>query len=104
MENKGSQRHMPSGWNRNGLETFNKLAKEVLQDRKKHGVEFDKAFKRYCEEAKMSCTNTTRKRKINYVDTYSDLHGGEAIENEEEHSESDGDDAEKWAAKNVFVV
>ena len=104
MENKGSQRHLPSGWNRNGLETFNKLAKEVLQDRKKHGVEFDKAFKISCEKEKMSSTNTTRKRKRNYIDTYSDLHGGEAIENEEEHSESDGDDAGKWAAKNVFVV
>jgi aldehyde:ferredoxin oxidoreductase len=70
MENKESQRQLPtSGWNKNGLETFNELAREVLQNRKKHGVEFDKAFKISCEKAKMSCTNTTRKRKRSYIDT-----------------------------------
>jgi hypothetical protein len=63
MGNKGSQRQMPSGWNKNGLETFNELAREVYKDRKKHGVEFDKAFKISCEKEKMSSTNTTRKRR-----------------------------------------
>ena len=103
MENKESQRHLPSGWNRNGLETFNNLAREVLQDHKKHGVEFDKAFKISCEEAKMSCTNTTHKRKRNYIDTYSDLNGGKGIKSEEEHIYNDGK-AENWVAEHVFLV
>ena len=91
---------MSSGWNKIGLETFNKLAKEVLKDRKKHGVKFDKAFT-ICEEAKMSSTQTTRKRKRNVVDTYSDLNGGEAIKNKEEDSDSD---TENWAAANVYII
>ena len=71
-----------------------------MQDRKKHGVKFDKAFT-ISKEAKMSCTQPTRKRKRNYIDTYSDLHGGEAIKNEEEDSDSE---AENWAAANVYIV
>ena len=91
---------MSSGWNRDGLETFNKLAKEVVKDRKKHGVIFDKAFT-LCEEAKDKATKTTRKRTRNVVDIYSDLNGGAAIENREEDSDSD---TENWVAKNVYIV
>ena len=91
---------MSSGWNNIGLETFNKLAKEVLKDRKKHGVNFDKAFTIW-EEAKKCSTQTTRKRRRNIVDTCSDLNGGEAIKNEEEDSDSD---TENWAAANVYII
>ena len=94
---------MPSGWNKKGLETFNRLANEVLNDRKKHGVEFDKAFKTSCEEAKMSCTNTTRKRNRNVVDTYSDLNEGEGIKNKEKDTENDGE-AESWVSEHVFII
>jgi hypothetical protein len=102
MVNKGSQRHLPSGWNKKGLETFNRLAREVLNDRMKRGEEFDKAFKTSCEEAKLSCTKTTPKRKRNYVDTYNDL-DGEGIQNKGEHIDSDGE-PENWVSEHVFIV
>jgi hypothetical protein len=103
MENRESQRNLPSGWNKNGLETFNRLAREVLNDRMKHGEEFDKAFKTSCDEAKLSCTKTTPKRKRNYVDTYNDLDGGEGIQNKGEHIDSDGE-PESWVSEHVFIV
>ena len=103
MQNKLSQRHLSSGWNKDGLETFNRLAREVLKDREKHGVQFDKAFKTSCEEAEWSSTKPTRKRKRNIIETYSDLHGGEGIKNKKEHIDSDGE-AENWVAEHVFMV
>ena len=41
---------LPCGWSKDGLETFNQLAKEVSIDRKEHGEEFDNAFKTNIEQ------------------------------------------------------
>jgi len=89
------------GWSKHGLQTFNQLAKEVYKNRKEHGEEFDKAFKKSIEQ-EMASTNKTGKRKRNCVDTYNDLNEGELIMKDEENSEDE--EQEEWVAKNVFVV
>jgi hypothetical protein len=90
---------LPCGWTKDGLETVNQLAKEVNIDRKQHDAEFDKAFKKSCEQEMVS-NNTTRKRKRNTTST-NDLNEGEQIMKEEEKS---GREEEQWVAKNVFIV
>ena len=92
---------MSCGWSKHGLQTFNQLAKEVYKNRKEHGEEFDKAFKKSIEQ-EMASTNKTGKRKRNCVDTYNDLNEGELIMKDEENSEDE--EQEEWVAKNVFVV
>jgi hypothetical protein len=89
------------GWSKDGLQTFNQLAKEVYKNRKEHGEEFDKAFKKSIEQ-EMASTNKTGKRKRNCVDTYNDLNEGELIMKDEENSEDE--EQEEWVAKNVFIV
>ena len=92
---------MSCGWSKDGLQTFNQLAKEVYKNRKEHGEEFDKAFKKSIEQ-EMASTNKTGKRKRNCVDTYNDLNEGELIMKDEENSEDE--EQEEWVAKNVFIV
>ena len=92
---------MSCGWSKDGLQTFNQLAKEVYKNRKEHGEEFDKAFKKSIEQ-EMASTNKTGKRKRNCVDTYNDLNEGGLIMKDEENSEVE--EQEEWVAKNVFIV
>jgi hypothetical protein len=89
---------LPCGWSQDGLQTFNKLAKEISADQQKHGEEFDTAFKKSIEQ-EMASTNKTGKRKRNYIETYNDLNEGELIMKDEEES-----DEEDWVRKNVFIV
>jgi predicted AAA+ superfamily ATPase len=90
------------GWSKDGLQTFNQLAKEVYKNRKEHGEEFDKAFKKESIKQEMASTNKTGKRKRNCVDTYNDLNEGGLIMKDEENSEDE--EQEEWVAKNVFIV
>jgi hypothetical protein len=69
---------LPCGWSQDGVQTFNKLAKEVSTDCQKHDEEFDKAFRKSIEQ-EMTSTNKTGKRKRNYIETYNDLNEGELI-------------------------
>ena len=94
----GTTSHLPCGWLKDGLQTFNQLTKEVYISCKEHGEEFDKAFKKTIEE-EMASTNKTGKRKRNCIDTYNDLNEGELIIKEEEHS-----DEEHWVSRNVFFI
>jgi hypothetical protein len=94
---------LSSGWNKEGLETFNTLATEVLRDRELHGEQFDKDFKTSWEEAETSCTKNIRKRKRNIIETYSDLHGGKGLQNKKEIIDGDSQ-AESWVTANVFVI
>lgn len=93
---------MPCGWSKDGLQTFNQLAKEVNKNRQEHGEEFDKAFKKTIEE-EMASTNKTGKRKRNCIDTYNDLNEGALVKNDEESSGVEVDQ-EDWVSKNVFLV
>ena len=77
---------MPCGWSKDGLQTFNQLAKEVYISRKAHGEEFDKAFKNTIEE-EMASTNKYGKRKRNCIDTYNDLNEEASIRKDEESSD-----------------
>ena len=89
---------MPCGWSKDGLQTFNKLAKEVHIDRHDLGEEFDMAFKKSMEQ-EMASTNKTGKRKRNCIDTYNDLNEGELnVKDGEDDSEED------WVMDNMFMV
>jgi hypothetical protein len=93
---------LPCGWSKDGLQTFNQLAKEVNKNRQEHGEEFDKAFKKTIKE-EMASTNKTGKRKRNCIDTYNDLNEGAAVKNDEEGSGVE-EEEEDWVSKNVFLV
>jgi hypothetical protein len=93
---------LPCGWSKDGLQTFNQLAKEVNKNRQEHGEEFDKAFKKTIKE-EMASTNKTGKRKRNCIDTYNDLKEGALVKNDEESSGVEVDQ-EDWVSKNVFLV
>jgi hypothetical protein len=93
---------LPCGWSKDGLQTFNQLAKEVNKNCQEHGEEFDKAFKKTIEE-EMASTNKTGKRKRNCIDTYNDLNEGALVKNDEESSGVEVDQ-EDWVSKNVFLV
>jgi hypothetical protein len=41
---------LPCGWSEDGLQTFNKIARELIINLKEHGDEFDKAFKTRIEQ------------------------------------------------------
>lgn len=92
---------MPCGWSKEGLQTFNKLAKEVYSDRQKNGEEFNKAFKESIEQ-EMASNNKTGKRKRNCIDTYNDLNEQQLItkDGEDDSDEEDGG----WVMENVFTV
>jgi hypothetical protein len=90
--------NLPCGWSKDGLQTFNQLAKEVYISHRENGEEFDEAFKKTIEE-EMASTNKTGKRKRNNIDTYNDLNEGALIIKEGEVGEE-----EHWVAKNVFTV
>jgi hypothetical protein len=94
---------LPCGWSKDGLQTFNQLAKEVYKNRNEHGEEFDKAFKKSIEE-EMASTNKTGKRKRNSIDTYNDLNEAELIMNKDEENSADEEQEEEWVSKNVFIV
>ena len=92
---------MPCGWSRHGLQTFNTLAKEVHNNRKELGEDFDKAFKKSIEQ-EMASTNKTGKWKRNCIDTYNDLNEGELMINKDD--DNSDEEQEEWVTKNVFVV
>jgi hypothetical protein len=94
---------LPCGWSKDGLQTFNQLAKEVYKNRNEHGEEFDKAFKKSIKE-EMASTNKTGKRKRNSIDTYNDLNEAELIMNKDEENSADEEQEEEWVSKNVFIV
>jgi predicted AAA+ superfamily ATPase len=87
------------GWSRDGLKTFNELAREIYNDRNVRGEEFDNRFKEGIE-MEVAMTNIL-KRKRTFVDTYNDLNHGGIVMNDQEESENDD---EQWVAKNVFMV
>ena len=91
---------MSCGWSKDGLQTFNQLAKEVYKNRKEHGEEFDKALKKSIKQ-EMASTNKTGKRKRNCINTYNNLNEGELIMKDEENSD---EEQEEWVEKNVFIV
>jgi len=94
---------LPCGWSKDGLQTYNQIAKEIISDRKEHGEEFDNAFKTSIEqEIASSAINKTGKRKRHCVDTYNDLNEGELIMKGVENSDDEED--EQWVAKNLFMV
>jgi hypothetical protein len=90
---------LPCGWSKEGLEAFNKLAKDIYSDRQKHGEEFNKAFKESIEQ-EMASNNKTGKRKRNCTETYNDLNEQQMITKDGE----DSDEEDSWVRKNVFVV
>jgi hypothetical protein len=92
--------NLPCGWSKQGLQTFNQLAREIFQSRKEHGEEFNKAFKEYIEQ-EMASKHNTGKRKRNCIDTYNDLNEGDMIRIQEHGSD---DENEGWVAKNLFIV
>ena len=96
---------MPCGWSKEGLQSFNQLAKEVYKNRNEYGEEFDKAFKKSIEEEMASTTNRAGKRKRNCNETYNDLNQAELIMNKDNEDCSDHEEQEEvWVSKNVFIV
>ena len=93
---------MPCGWSKDGLQTFNQLAKEVYKNRQEHGEEFDKAFKDALEE-EMASTNKTGRRKRNNIDRYNDLNEGALIMKDAESCGGE-EEEEEWVSKHVFTV
>jgi hypothetical protein len=98
-----ASQHLPCGWSQDGLQTFNQLAKEVYKNRREHGEEFNKAFKKAIEE-EMDSTNKTGKRKRNNIDTYNDLNEGALILKDAESCGENEEEEEEWVSKNVFTV
>jgi hypothetical protein len=104
VNNAGTSQHLPCGWSKDGLQTFNQLAKEVYKNRNEHAEEFDRAFKKSIEE-EMASTNTAGKRKRNYIETYNDLNQAQLIMNKDDENNSDEEqEQEGWVSRNVFVV
>ena len=90
--------YLPCGWSKDGLQTFNELANEVIIDRNEHGDVFDNEFKESVKQ-ELASRYIAKKRKRNCIDTYSDLLDGELmIENEE------GNDEENWVERKSFAV
>jgi hypothetical protein len=103
VNNEGTS-HLPCGWSKEGLQTFNQLAKEVYKNRNEYGEEFDKAFKKSIEEEMASTTNKAGKRKRNCIETYNDLNQAELIMNKDNENNGDEEQDEGWVSKNVFIV
>jgi hypothetical protein len=68
------------GWSKQGVQTFNELAREILISCKEDGEDFDKAFKEHIEQ-EMASTKKTGKRKRNCIETYNDLNEEKRREN-----------------------
>ena len=94
---------MPCGWSKDGLQTFNQLAKEVYKNRNEHGEEFDRAFKKSIED-EMASTNKAGKRKRNSIKTYNDFNQAKLIMNKDDENNGDEEQEQGWVSKNVFVV
>ena len=93
---------LPCGWSQEGLITFNKLAKEISQDRIENDESFNEAFKTSMEnEMAISAINKNGKRKRDCIDTYNDLNEGQLIRRDEEDSDEEDD---PWVRKNSFMV
>jgi hypothetical protein len=89
------------GWSKQGLQTFNKLAREIFISRNKEdGEDFNKTFKEHIEQ-EMASTNKTSKRKRNCIETYNDLNEEDMKRNYKEGNEEEN---EGWVAKNLFIV
>jgi acetyl-CoA carboxylase carboxyltransferase component len=93
---------LPCGWSKDGLQTFNQLAREIRNDRKEHGDEFEQEFKTSIkQEMESRETNKHGKRKRNCIDTYNDLNETQIIMKDENDSD---DDPDEWVRKNSFQV
>jgi hypothetical protein len=104
LVNNAVTSHLPCGWSKDGLQTFNQLAKEIYKNRNEHGEEFDKAFKKSIEE-EMTSTHKAGKRKRNCIETYNDLNQAELIINKNDEINSDEEQEEQgWVSENMFVV
>ena len=86
---------MPCGWSREGLETFNVFANEVILDRSEHGKAFDNDFKENIKQ-ELTTKYKTKKRKRSCIDTYSDLMDEELLVKNE--------DEENWVSRKGFAV
>ena len=71
---------LSGGWSEEGRLTFNRLAREVVSDRKDHGGKFDKAFKKWIDEQVLANSKRSEKRKRAFIDTYNDLQIAELAE------------------------
>jgi len=102
MGHKRTINILPCGWSQEGLLTFNKLAKEISQDRIENDESFNEAFKTSMEnEMAISAINKNGKRKRDCIDTYNDLNEGQLIRRDEEDSDEEDD---PWVRKNSFMV
>ena len=88
------------GWSKQGLQTFNKLAREIFISHKEDGEDFNKTFKEHIEQ-EMASTNKTSKRKRNCIETYNDLNEEEMKQNYEDQNVEEN---EGWVARNLFIV
>jgi hypothetical protein len=57
------------GWSREGLETFNVLANEVINDRHEHGKEFDNDFKENIKQELATKYKTKKERETTLTPT-----------------------------------
>ena len=104
VNNAGTRSHLPCGWSKDGLQTFNQLAKEIYKNRNEHGEDFDKAFKKSIEE-EMASINRAGKRKRNCIETYNDLNQAQLIMDKDNEDCSDHEEQEEgWVSENMFVV
>ena len=74
---------MLGGWTNEGMQTFNRLAREVDSDRKAHGSKFEKAFKKWIDE-EVANSKKSEKRKREYIDTYNDLQAAGMADTEDD--------------------
>jgi hypothetical protein len=88
------------GWSKQGLQTFNQLAREIFISHKEDGEDFDKAFKEHIDQ-EMASTKKTGKRKRNCIETYNDHNEEEMKRN---YEEGNVEEDKGWVAKNLFIV
>jgi hypothetical protein len=88
-------------WSKQGLQTFNQLAREIFISCKEDGEVFDKAFKEHTEQ-EMASTKKTGKRKRNCIETYNDL--SEEEETKRNYEEGNVEEDKGRVAKNLFIV
>jgi hypothetical protein len=71
VNNEGTD-HLPCGWSKDGLCTFNQLSKEVYKNCNEHGEEFDKVFKKASRKKWPAPRKVAKERENhNYVSVYS---------------------------------
>ena len=85
---------------KDGLQTFNQLAKEVYKNCNEHGEEFDKAFKKALRKKWQHQQSWKEKERL-----YWNLQWFKWSGTDDEENSGDEEQEEEWAvSKNVFVV